>query len=134
MSHPPNLAFQYFMAKPYLMVYLTSIDTFELVNLGHDELATLLVPLIISGVLRFFRFEDCLETPSANPRAARNVVCDAATYQPPTDPLTIGRFYQHLMLLDGYHRAAAFLKGGPQDGFLSAFVPNQPAMGAYNSA
>ena len=71
--------------------------------------------------------------PSANPRAARKMVSDAATYQPSTDQLTVGRFYQHPVLLDGYHLAAAFRKCGPLDGLLSAFVPNQPAMGAYNS-
>jgi hypothetical protein len=59
-----NLAFQCFMAKTHLMVYLTSIDTFELINLGRDQLATLLVPLTVSGVCRFLTFEDCLKMPS----------------------------------------------------------------------
>jgi hypothetical protein len=62
----------------------------------------------VLGVLQFFRFEDCLKMPSANPRAARKVVSDAATYQPSTDPLTIGRFYQHPVLVEGCHRVAAF--------------------------
>jgi hypothetical protein len=72
--------------------------------------------------------------PSANTRAVRDVVCEAATYRLPFDWLTIGRFYQHPVLLDGCHRAAAYWKCGPPDASLSAFVPNQPAMGAYNSA
>jgi hypothetical protein len=73
-----------------------------------------------------------MSTKADDPGDSRNVVCDRTSYLPPSDPLTIGRFYQYPLLLDGYHRAAAFWKGGPTDGFVPAFTPHDPPIGIYN--
>jgi putative DNA primase/helicase len=54
----------------------------------------------------------------------RDVVELGGKYSFPADPLTIGRCYEHAILLDGYHRAALFWKFGPHNGNLKAYMPH----------
>jgi hypothetical protein len=101
------------------------------VQVDKDVLATLLVPPMVSGdsQMRFFPFAEFMDIPSADSNDSRNVVFAPTGYQVPSDLLTIGRFYQHPVLLDGYHRAAAFWKFGPADGSVMAYEPKSPSLG-----
>jgi hypothetical protein len=61
--------------------------------------------------------------PPASMADARNVQADPAGYRQPSQPLTVGRYYEHRVLLDGYHRAARLWKFGPDNTTLRGFVP-----------
>jgi hypothetical protein len=54
------------------------------------------------------------------PKDARNVTGD---YRPAAEAISIGRFGQHLVLLDGYHRAASFWKFASADASITAYRP-----------
>ena len=56
---------------------------------------------------------------------ARNVVLHPDGYQNPVDPLTVGRIFGTLVLLDGYHRAASFWMFAEPDAVIAAYVPTQ---------
>jgi len=127
-----NLAFQCAGTRRNLLVYLVSLDAFRLVALTREQIGELIVPPNIwhpDSLDRFVSFSDFMtKTRAQDPRDSRNVVCDAGLYRPPSDPLTIARCYQHSVLLDGYHRAAAFWKYAA-GGSLCAYAPDSAATG-----
>ena len=72
---------------------------------------------------RFINFKDYLETQSDDPNDARNVILTGNNYIRPLERLTLGRYQGKLLLIDGFHRAARFLKFGPKDGTLGVHMP-----------
>jgi hypothetical protein len=72
---------------------------------------------------QIYRFSHYITTQTDEVGDARTIVIDRTEYRTPLDPLTIGRFYQNPIMLDGYHRAAVFWKFGPADGMLWAYMP-----------
>jgi len=121
-----NLAFQCACVKPNLIVFTTGTDVFDIVEINRNALAKLFVPPNVwwpTSQGQFFYFDRFMGTTSEDAADCRNVVLKEQSYQLPTDPLTIGRSYGHPILLDGYHRAAAFWKFGPAEGKLCAYLP-----------
>jgi hypothetical protein len=107
--------------RSFMLEYVVSITTFDLVVLRREDIAALRVASNIAEDGRFHPFKEFMDIPSANSGDFRNVVCDTATYQPPADPLTIGHYNQRSVLLDGYHRAAVFWKCGASTGSLQGY-------------
>jgi hypothetical protein len=103
-----------------MMIFMTGVDRLREVRLNKTPLADLSVPPIVSGSRRFMPFKDYIETPCLEPGDARNVTDG---YRPSSDPLTVGRLFDTLVLLDGYHRAASFWKFAPANASISAYVP-----------
>jgi hypothetical protein len=121
-----NLAFQSGCVRSNLIVFTIGVDLFDVVELDRPTLAKLIVPPNVwypesSG--EFVRFEHFMATTAKSSKDARNVALDGK-YSFPSDPLTIGRFYEHAILLDGYHRAGLFWRFGPHNGNLAAHVPH----------
>jgi hypothetical protein len=104
-----------------LLVDLGEIERFDIAEVSRDALADFLVPRIVSDLPAIVRFADYMTTTSDHPRDARNVKLRHPTYEPHTDPVTVGRRHERAILLDGYHRAALFWKFGPADGTLLAY-------------
>jgi hypothetical protein len=124
-----NLAFTCASVRTNLMVFFTGIEGFDLTQLTRADLRNLIVPSNVSGLPGICTFDTYIVTPTSAPGDARNVRGTATTYQPPTDPLTIGHCYQYRVLVDGYHRAAAFWKYGPITGSIEGYAPHTPARG-----
>jgi len=108
-----------------LFVAFEGIEQFEVTPLSHAELGRLLVPPNVwrdSGG-RFCLFSHYITTTTNEAGDARPIGPPTGSYQPPVDPLTVGRFDSHHVLIDGYHRAALFWKYGPSDGNVAAYMP-----------
>lgn len=122
-----NLAFQSGWVRNALVVYTIGAELFDVVDIDHSILAKFVVPPNVwhpASQGQFVPFEHFMTTTSPNPRDSRNATLRASYYQQqPPDPLTIGRLYDQPILLDGYHRAAAFWKFGPADGTIKTYVP-----------
>jgi len=108
-----------------LMVFNAGVEKFRVIDLTRTELGCLLVPPMISPELqRFMPFEDFMTSlPPTSPGDARNIAANPVRYQPAREPLTIGRYFEHCVLLDGYRRAASFWKSAPAKATLKAFLP-----------
>jgi hypothetical protein len=106
--------------RPNLMILMTGIDRFREQQLSKTALAALIVPPMVSNILKFMPFAEYIETPCSAPGDARNVT---GGYRASADPLTLGRFQNSLVLLDGYHRAASFWKFALPDASVSVYVP-----------
>ncbi len=119
------LAFLCACDRANLFVYFVGIERFRLVTLSRAELGDLFVPPNVWGDSQgqFYRFSHYINTPAARNEMLAFVGPTAEGYQPAIDPVTVGQSYNHLILLDGYHRAAVFWRFGPPDGALSAYVP-----------
>src|SRR5262245_57912323 len=122
-----NLAFMCASIRKPLMIFLAGIDDFQNRSLRKEQIATLIVPPAVLGKMETMLFETYMSTRHPDPRDARNVAARPEGYQDPTDPLTIGRYDGNLILVDGYHRAAAFWKFAPAGAVISAFCPQSPA-------
>jgi hypothetical protein len=120
-----NLAFLCVMTRPNLMIFLTGVDRLVEVRLNRAEIATLLVPGMISDTRDFTCFDQLMNTTAKSPKDPRNVLPPPEGYQSPADPLTLGRFFDHPVLLDGYHRAALLWNFAPPDTVIHAYVPVQ---------
>jgi len=108
-----------------LMVFNAGVEKFRVIDLTRMELGCLLVPPMISPELqRFMPFEDFMASlPPTSPGDARNIAANPARYQAAREPVTIGRYFEHCVLLDGYRRAASFWKSAPAKATLKAFLP-----------
>jgi hypothetical protein len=127
-----SLAWGCFSARPALMLYLLSVSGLILSELTRADLAAIMIPPNVwhpESQGRFVPFEHFITTRACDPKDSRNVVCSPESYKLPNEPLTIGYFYQHRVLLDGYHRAVAFWKCAPAHGRLPAYVPASPPIG-----
>jgi hypothetical protein len=108
-----------------LFVAFKGIEQFEVAPLVRAELGRLLVPPNVwrdSGGC-FYPFSHYIATTTNETGDARLLGPPPNRYQSPIDPLTLGRFDGHLVLIDGYHRAALFWKYGPSDGAVAAYMP-----------
>ena len=118
------LAFQCSAARPNLMIFNAGVDWFWKIELTRDGLAKALVPPMVTGLPEIMSFEHYVNsTTHVDPKDARNVKGNPTGYQSPTEPLTIGRYYEHHVLIDGYHRAVRFWKSTPANATIEAFVP-----------
>jgi hypothetical protein len=127
-----DLARGCFFARPMLMAYLLSVSSFVLSELTRADLEAIVIPPNVwapASQGRFVPFRYFITTPASDPNDSRNVVCSPESYKLPSEPLTIGYFYQHRVLIDGYHRAAAFWKCAPIHDRLPAYVPSSPPIG-----
>jgi hypothetical protein len=106
-----------------LMIFLVGVDRFQSCSLHKGQIASLVVPPAVLGKMESMPFEAYMNTSHSDSRDARNVAARPEGYQNPTDPLTIGRYQNNLVLLDGYHRAAAFWKFAPAGALIQAFCP-----------
>jgi hypothetical protein len=113
--------------RPNLLIFATAVGQFQEVGLSRAQLAPVLVPWMVAADLpqgQIVRFDHYIALPPpADPADARNVVGNPADYRPAGDPLTLGRFFQHLILLDGYHRAASFWRAAPDQAVVRCFRP-----------
>jgi hypothetical protein len=128
-----SLAWGCFNVRPALMAYLVSVGEFNAAELIRADLGNLWIPPNVWGEQsggKFVRFSHYITTQTPEPRDARNVVCDPATYQLPAEPVTVGYFYDLPVLIDGFHRAAAFWRCGPAGGSLPTYMPQNPPVGA----
>jgi hypothetical protein len=121
------LSFMCSCVRPNLMIFMAGIEHFDEVDLDKTDLAKLLVPTMVhgqgftpTGEGFFLSFADYIQTSSCEPKDARNVTGD---YRPAAEAISIGRFGQHLVLLDGYHRAASFWKFASADASITAYRP-----------
>jgi hypothetical protein len=121
-----SLAFQCACVRAKLMPYFTGITTFEEIPLAREELNDLFVPPIVWGGDLVIRFSQYIKSKSDIPSDPRNVVANPSGYNRPTDPITIGRAYAVLYLVDGYHRAASFWRHNPTES-LAAYTPESSA-------
>ena len=101
------------------MIFLSKIEWFQQVDLDKTSLATLLVPPMVHGFRNslLLSFATYMQTSSPHPGDARNV----QDCRPATDPILIGRYGDHLILVDGYHRAASLWKFGPENSLIPAY-------------
>jgi hypothetical protein len=113
------------LARLNLTVFNAGVEKFRVIDLTRTELSCLLVPPMISPELqKFMPFEDFMASlPPTSPGDARNIAANPARYQPAREPLIIGRYFEHCVLLDGYRRAASFWKSAPAKATLKAFLP-----------
>ncbi len=114
-------------ARPMLLGPAAGLDGFEKRTITKVQLAAALVAPTVAWVElqgQFAPFEIFMNLPPpASQKDARNVKENPNGYLPPEDPITFGRLGGSLVLLDGYHRAAAFWKFAPASATLEAFVP-----------
>ncbi len=113
------------LARINLMMFSAGVEKFRVADLTRKELGCLLVPPMISPELQeFVPFEDFMASlPPTSPRDARNIAANPVRYQPAREPLTVGRYFEHCVLLDGYRRAASFWRSAPAKTTLKAFIP-----------
>lgn len=112
--------------RPFILAYLIGVTQFDIVDIGRNELAGLLVPPNAAADLagRFVPFQQYIGVLSNDPVDARYNSPLPANWRPPSTPLTMGLFYQHRVLIDGFHRAAMFWRVNPNGGLLKAYVPH----------
>src|SRR5262249_21494521 len=120
-----NLAFLCVMTRPNLMVFMTGVDRFVKTLLHKSQIATFLVPEMVSGTPGFMSFEAFSNTTAESSKDARNVVPPSGGYRAPSEPLTAGAFFGRPVLLDGYHRAVSFWRFADQGSAISAYLPLQ---------
>ena len=120
-----SLAFQAANIRVKLILYLAGVERFALVDVDRTILGRLIVPPNVwrDSQGNFYPFAHYITTSTNEAGDARAIVIDPKDYRSPDDPITIGRSYQHPILIDGYHRAAAFWKCGPRDGSIPAYFP-----------
>ena len=116
------LAFMCRCVRTSLLTFVARVDQFREIPLSKTDLATLLVPRMVSN-LPVMPFTLYIDTQCSEPGDARNVSPKPGGYHAPADPLTVGRFSNKLVLLDGYHRAASFWKFAPEGSSISAYIP-----------
>ena len=116
------LAFMCRCVRTSLLTFVARVEQFRERPLSKTDLAILLVPRVVSN-LPVMPFTLYIDTPCSEPGDARNVAANPGDYQAPADPLTVGRFSNKLVLLDGYHRAASFWKFAPEGSSISAYIP-----------
>lgn len=104
--------------------FAVGIDPLCLVPLTREQLAGLDVPTMVSG-LNPMPFGNYVTTTGESPTDARNVQPPANGYGAHHEALTVGRYFNTLVLLDGYHRAVSFWKYAPADATISAYVPEK---------
>jgi hypothetical protein len=112
--------------RPNLMIFFTGVEQFREVSLNRAALGNVLVPPMVSPDLngQFLNFDAFVALPPpADPGDARNVDGNPANYQAPSDPLTIGRYFNRLVLVDGFHRAVRFWRAAPGNATIRCFVP-----------
>jgi hypothetical protein len=116
-----------------LLVCFEGIERFDLVPLRRNRLGCLLVPPNVwrDSKGRSYPFSHYVMTETDKHGDARRLELPPNGYRMPPDPITVGRFSNHLFLIDGYHRAALFWKYGPPNGTLLAYMP-QLAGGGCN--
>jgi hypothetical protein len=117
------LAFMCRCVRTSFLTFVARVDQFREIPLSKTDLATLLVPRIVSNLPAVMPFKLYIDTPCPAPGDARNVSPKPDGYHTPADPLTVGRFSNKLVLLDGYHRAASFWKFAPEGSSISAYIP-----------
>jgi hypothetical protein len=111
-----NLAFQCGCVRQNLAVYLIGTDLLYITEINRQRLANKLIPPNIwypESAGRYVQFEEYMATKSDNPNDVRNAQLRQQTYRAPRDPVTIGRYYEYPLLLDGFNRAALLWKFGP---------------------
>jgi hypothetical protein len=127
-----NPAFQSGCIRSNLIVFTVGANLFDVIEIDRPTIAKLIVPPNVwypESNGQFVYFEQFMTTAAESSKDSRNVALDGK-YSFPADPLTIGRSYEHAILLDGYHRAALFWKFGPHNGKLTAYVPHA-LLGAF---
>jgi hypothetical protein len=120
-----NLAFLCMMCRTNLMIFATGVIEFVEVALNKTQVATFLVPQMVSDHAGMISFADFLSTTAVSPKDARNVLAPQQGHRAQPAPLTVGHFFNSLVLLDGYHRAASFWKFAPADAMIQAYIPAQ---------
>jgi hypothetical protein len=112
--------------RPNLMIFAAGVAQFQEVNLSRAQLGNVLVPQMVRGdqVAGMVSFSEYIILPApGNIADARYVDDNAANYHPASDPLTLGRFFEHPVLLDGYHRAVLFWRAAPEYAVIRCWQP-----------
>jgi hypothetical protein len=119
------LAFRCAGLRMLLMTFMTGIQEFDLIQLDRSTLGKLWVPPNVwrGSLGTWHQFSRYINTPTEEGKDARKLVIDPEEYQPPQDPIIIGRSFDWLVMIDGYHRAALFWKFAPANGTIPAYFP-----------
>ena len=117
------LAFMCRCVRTGLLTFVARLDHFREIPLSKTDLATLLVPRAVSN-LPVMPFMLYIDRPCSEQGDARNASLTPGGYHAPADPLTVGRFSNKLVLIDGYHRAASFWKFAPEGSSIWAYIPD----------
>jgi hypothetical protein len=120
-----NLAIQVSIIRKNLFFYFTGIQTFETVQLNRGALGRMFVPPNVWDAPgnRFFEFSHYVTTPTNDPKDPRAAFIEPSNYRDPLEPVVVARWYEHLTMIDGYHRAVLFWKYGPSDATIPAYIP-----------
>lgn len=120
------LALRSGQVRTALLLYLVGADRFRKVELSKRDLNEIWVAPNVwwpASEGRLVPFAEYLKTTHSDSTDARNVEPPEGGYRPPTDLLTIGRWFDHPVLIDGYHRVARFIRFGPDAATLWAYWP-----------
>ena len=119
------LAFRCAGLRMLLMTFMTGIREFDLIQLDRSTLGKLWVPPNVwrDSLGTWHQFSRYINTPTEEEKDARKLVIDPDAYQPPQDPIIIGRSFDWPVMIDGYHRAALFWKFAPANGAIPAYFP-----------
>jgi hypothetical protein len=123
------LAFLCAVVRPFpFAFYASAIRRFKVIQLTKDQLSQLLVmPQVDADELkgRFVSFGGFfVSTPPNSLKDCRNVIKPSGGYTLPADALTVGLHQQNHVLIDGYHRAVAYMRWAPADATIAAYVPH----------
>jgi hypothetical protein len=116
------LAFMCRCVRTSLLTFVARVDRFRERPLSKTDLATLLVPRVVSN-LPDMPFTLYIDRPCSEPGDARNVSPKPGGYHAPADPTNGWSVSNKLVLLDGYHRAASFWKFASEGSSISAYIP-----------
>jgi hypothetical protein len=120
-----SLALGCVLVRSSMLIFLVGLDRFVSVGLRKDVLGSFLVPRMVSDLPEDLPFSQYIETPGTQTKDARNVPPPVDGYKSPTEPLTVGRLFGTLVLLDGYHRAVSFWHFAKPEDCIPAYMPTQ---------
>jgi hypothetical protein len=119
------LAFRCAGLRMLLMTFMIGIQEFDLIQLDRSALGRLWVPPNVwrDSLGTWRQFSRYINTSTEEEKDARKLVIDREEYQPPHDPIIVGRSFDWPVMIDGYHRAVLFWKFAPTNGTIPAYFP-----------
>lgn len=119
------LAFKCAGIRMLLMTFMTGVHEFDLIQLDRPTLGRLWVPPYVwrDSLGTWYQFSRYINTPTDEEKDTRRLVIVPEDYQPPQDPIIVGRSFEWPVMIDGYRRAALFWKFAPANGTIPAYFP-----------
>jgi hypothetical protein len=119
------LAFKCAGLRMLLMTFMTGIQEFDLLQLDRSTFGRLWVPPNVwrDSLGTWHQFSRYIGTPTEDEQDARRLAIDPEDYQPPQDPVIVGRSFDWPVMIDGYRRAVLFWRFAPANGTIPAYFP-----------